>query len=131
MTDETFNKVPFNMAIAYLIRCDSLMKLVNQSSINSDYGLWLNALEALYMEIDPCIKEEDIKKIQEILKKAKKNYNSWLVGMKITTHQKIKLEGSILELQLNELNLLIRRAMNEAGLLMPDIEDPRFALERS
>jgi hypothetical protein len=111
----------FNMAIATLQAMDRVLWAVTLYATKRDYRNWHIHLLELRRNIAPFIKPERYADIDLLLNKL--NSERWLSNNNVIP-SKIKFVDNILD----ELTIIIRRAMNEVGILMPKSDDPRLAI---
>jgi len=116
----------FNMAISTLMRLDRNLNYNSDVSVRGDLSAWYDGLFELRRSIAPFIKETEFDEINNLFKLI--DSQRWLQnkGGKLKA-----LPGQIARVYplLDELSILMQRAMNNAGILMPKGDDPRFALE--
>ena len=116
----------FNMAISTLMRLDRNLNYNSDVSVRGDLSAWYDGLFELRRSIAPFIKETEFNEINELFKLI--DSQRWLQnkGGRLKV-----LPGQIARVYtlLDDLSILMQRAMNNAGILMPKGDDPRFALE--
>lgn len=131
----------FNMALAYLKRIDKLLYLCDLYSMKGDIERWNNTLLTLYREISIKLKtEEEMNKIfgdektdfnLSDIKNIKVNYeNSTLGNINRLCNNPIyllKYRKYILFL-LHNVEIKMRRKMQEKNMLLPSKDDPRRAI---
>ena len=115
----------FNMAISTLMRLDRVLNYNTMVSINGDLIKWYDGLVELRRGIAPFIKKTEFEEIEEKFEKI--NSKIWLRRGK-NRLQVIPSEIGRVYNQLDEVSIIMQRAMNDSGLLMPKSDDPRFAL---
>lgn len=141
----------FNMALAYLKRIDRLLYFCDLNSMNGDIYKWNNILMIIFRELSIRLTEEEKKEIEgndcnvidsnknDVLDSHKvniiNNLNSthatfkninFLINNKVYC---IKYKKHILFL-LHEIEMKIRRKMQDKGMLLPSKDDPRRAITR-
>jgi hypothetical protein len=113
MSNET-GEASFNGAVATLQRHDFLLQKISAYALNKDYEMWLTTLKHLKREVSPYIKETALKNIQALFKKLRE-----LEWIKIDEQGRRKIvEEECVEDILDEITILIQRAMFEANILM-------------
>lgn len=128
MEQEYRSPTKFNMAIATLENMHNLLKLCIVSSLQGDFLQWYENLKALRRDIACFITDDEFKEIEKKFQEI--DSTNW-----IQISQKNKKRGvnpgkiSFVYNCLDDITIYIRKAMNNAGLLMPKSDDPRFALE--
>lgn len=116
----------FNMAIASLIRLDSILRLVSVASIQKDFPLWRDCLFDLDRQLSGFVTEKEQKKIEGYLEKIKtKKWN--IKDAKGNCKINKSLSNDIYFL-LHDATKEIYRIMGEKGLLMKRPENPRTAI---
>ena len=124
--DNSQQPTKFNMGLATLESMHKLLKFATGCSLDGDLIGWFEALRALRREIAPFIKDTEFDEIENKFKDI--NSIKWLMKgnnkLKIIPMQIGRIDNC-----LNDLDIYMRRAMKEAGMLMPKSDDPRFALE--
>jgi len=108
----------FNMAMAYLKRIDQILYKAQEAATTGDIDEWLNQLYAIRREVSVKLKSEEE---EELRKKF-----SELVKF-LTPINKIKQRGKI-RTMLDEIDIFIRKKLQERGMLLPSKSDPRFAI---
>jgi hypothetical protein len=126
MIDNT-QPVKFNMAIATLIRLDKLLTYSSMKSLEGDIISWYEVLFDLRRGIAPFIKKTEFEEIESKFKLL--NSKRWLYRNKKNKLLVLPAQFGRIYNGLDKLSILIQRAMNEAGILMPKSDDPRFALQ--
>lgn len=112
----------FNFAVEYLKEISDTLKHCKVMRSSGNIDGWLVTLQTLYTELS--VKTNDVED-QEIETSFRKIYP--LVNNKIV---KMKCRGYILNL-LHDLEIKLRKKLQQKGMLLPSKADPRFAvLER-
>lgn len=109
----------FNMAMAYLQRIDKILFMAQDTAIRGDIDGWLSHLRALRREISVKIKPEE----SELLDQKLLEINKMLADHRF----KVMNKGLILS-KLDEMDIFMRRIMQDRGMLLPSKNDPRFAI---
>jgi len=125
MEEADHQPTKFNMAISTLMRLDRVLNYNTMVSINGDLIKWYDGLFELRRGISPFIKETEFEDIQKKFEGI--NSKIWLRRGK-NRLQVIPSEIGRVYNQLDEVSIIMQRAMNNSGLLMPKSDDPRFAL---
>jgi len=126
--DNDHQPTKFNMAISTLMRLDKVLNYNTMVSISGDLIKWHDGLFELRRSIAPFIKEKEFDKIQSKFKEIESK--KWLHRNGKRGLQVIPCEIGRVYNQLDDLSIYMQRAMNDAGILMPKSDDPRFALNQ-
>lgn len=104
--------VPFNMSMLFYLRLSKIMEFKDNSAINGNFQDWHRSLCAIYRNVRFVIAETKSKPISVILDKAKNALS-------------LKLNPAVisnLEKDLSEADELLLEAMNDKGMIFPDIK---------
>jgi len=116
-TTENNNNASFNMAIKYLERLHDLLNKANFHSSSEEYYQWYQMLLTIYQELYPRLKISQ-----------QKEYTYLLLNLKIQMEKQKRKQYSLKTKlwiptpsidQLYEFDRLLRKHMNQNGLLMP------------
>jgi len=117
----------FNMAFNTLQRMDKCLDAVSEGSFKGNLYSWYWSLLELRRLISPFISEEHMKEINNLfLKIEEKKWYKFIDKIPFL----IKEEKRRVFLLLDKLTILVHRAMNDVGILMPKGDDPRQAFKR-
>lgn len=115
----------FNMAVSYLNRLNFLFYNANDSAISLDAYGWFHSLLALFRELSTEMKEKEITKFQDMIKKIKPQLSANILNMQKTGIAEIS-ESLYIELHTFEIEL--RKILKSAGLQMKMMDDASMAL---
>ena len=124
--DNDHQPTKFNMAISTLMRLDKVLNYNTMVSIAGDLIKWHDGLLELRRSIAPFIKNKEFGDIESKFKNIEKK--KWLYRNGKRGIQVVPSEIGRVYNQLDDLSIYMQRAMNDAGILMPKSDDPRFAL---
>ena len=124
--DNDHQPTKFNMAISTLMRLDKVLNYNTMVSIAGDLIKWHDGLFELRRSIAPFIKDTEFEEIQSKFKEIESK--KWLHRNGKRGLQVMPSEIGRVYNQLDDLSIYMQRAMNNAGILMPKSDDPRFAL---
>lgn len=126
----------FNMAFAYLKRIDKLLYFCQESGTKQDIDAWLNYLRAVYRELAVKLTTDEEQEILGKREDGKADLSNpsaddatFLKINPLIMNPEIKVQnkGQILFL-LDQLDVRIRRKLQQKGMLLPSKGDPRFAV---
>lgn len=126
----------FNMAFAYLKRIDRLLYFCQESGSKQDIDAWLNYLRAVYRELSVKLKDEEEDEILGKKEDGVINLNNLTkkdaTFLKINClfmdpSVKINNKSKILFL-LDQLDVRMRKKLQQKGMLLPSKSDPKFAV---
>ena len=104
----------FNGAVATLSRHDLLLQKISAYALDKNYEMWLTTLKHLKREISPYIKDfDDITQLLTQLKEL-----DWIKIDEYGRKKIVESKEEQVEDALDEITILIQRAMFDAGILM-------------
>lgn len=127
------------MALAYLKRIDKLLYLCDMYSMNGNIEKWLNTLTILYRELSIKLTDEEKKKIEGdkikdidevFLNTTKEDANIKTINFICNNPIFIITKRRTILFLLHELEIKMRKKMQEKNMLLPSKEDPRKAITR-
>jgi len=117
----------YNMAVAYVERLNELIKDVNYSARLEDLHTWKANLECLYRNLYPKLSDEERIEGARLIKEL---MDLDLQFKTSNPHPKGDIENKFY-LRLHETDLKLQLFMENHKLIMPDKDDPRFAMGTS
>lgn len=125
---EERNDATFNMALAYLERLNRLLNLACISSLSGDLSSWFTSLQALHREISPKLKEPTNKSFLNKFAILSPLINAFQTAkIKGIISEKTRL-GNVIYPSLINLDIELKKEMDDSKFLMPKADDPRYAL---
>ncbi len=116
MSNNDESKAGFNMAIATLIRIDSVLKRIQIYALSENLEGWRDALNQLRREISPYIETDELKTLSKSLKELKDL--KWVevdkLGRKVYVEDKIEKAEELLD----SITIDCQKAMFKAHILM-------------
>jgi len=123
--DETLQESAWNMAVAYMIRLDNIIKDMNYySSIGNNFDWWKSCCalyRELYGKMTKTMLDMHIGFFNKMLNQIRIINHNALVGYK-------KADYSILFIDLHKWDVSLRKTMEELKLVSPSKDDPGKAL---
>src|SRR3990167_6278966 len=123
-------KTAFNIAIASLMRVNNLLIEANYFSRNSQPDIWRLTLDALFREVYPKLKPEQIEGNERKKIKGFKNIvievslaERKLAMAQVNNEYAVPKRLDELYKALGEYEQELRKAMDKAGMLVTDAED--------
>jgi len=113
------NESVFNMAMAYLQRIDKLLYKAQESAQIQDIDSWLNYLYCIRRELSVKLIDEEEVELKNMLVNIKKIIQD--------PRKKITCRSEILG-KLDEIDIYMRKKLQQRGMLLPNRSDPRFAI---
>ena len=124
--DYVSDQAEFNQGIAYLMRMDEILKMIDVASIEGNIGKHYRLLNTLYKELYPMLVGKTDKKTKVTDLELVKEFESMrqVVLHAINNNLARNLVGEYLDAWEKEL----RKVMQEKGLNMPRKDDPGYAM---
>ncbi len=116
----------FNMAFSYLGRLNQLFYQADNSAMNLDAHGWFHSLLALYRELSPYIKEEDLKNKKDTISQI--NHLLSKNNKRAMTNPTNEISTDLYN-SLHDFELYIRSVVKSTGLQMRMEQDPSKALQ--
>lgn len=105
----------FNFAVAYLKQIDETLKVCKMAQLNKNKDLWISALHTLHTELSLKTSTDEDSEVFEKFKEINNLMNSNPTNTGILT-------------KLMELEMHLRKLIQQKGMALPSKDDPKWAV---
>lgn len=109
----------FNFAVEYLKDISNTLKVCKAMRLKGDIDGWMIALQTLYAELAVKTNEKEEEEINMMFR--------YIYPFLNDKYTKVRQKPMIMFL-LNELEIKLRKKLQDKGMLLPSKADPRFAI---
>lgn len=119
----------FNMAIATLMRINNLFYVATDAYLRGDWTSYYKVIQRLYIDTAFAMDEKQGKEIKKLFKEITPFYGDLIKSQgrksKFTTVDKNNVAK--LKQGLVDIDIQIKKILNDKGWLMPRMDDPRYS----
>lgn len=129
----------FNLAMPYLGRINSLLSKISDHYLDGHFDKMAWALKALYRELSPKLNKTERKEFLDLFNKAMMARSERFKLLKEIGKDKFTTEAERKKIVINsfkqkktwhegleDLDILLREYLEDRGMLVPNMSDPRF-----